>query len=176
MSMEMRAKSTVITAALAAALLLAASVAGAEEMGDFTLETADGETFTLSDHMGDKVVLITFFFSACKPCKKEHPHLQRFYEEYEDQGLLVIAVNSDEPGNISKVHQWINRYKLTFPVLLDTDSSITRQYNPDLTFPLTMIIGKDKQIHHVYQGYNAGDELQVKKDLLKLLDEKDECQ
>jgi peroxiredoxin len=170
----MKMKTTMIKNILLGALavlLPAAAWAGGDEMGDFTLETADGGTFTLGDHLGDEVVVITFFFTTCKPCKKEHPHLQRFYEQFTERGLLVVAVSSDEPGNTSKVQGWINRYKLTFPVLLDKDSAVTRQYNPDMSFPLTLLIGRDKQIHHIYQGYNAGDEVQMEQDLLKLLGE-----
>jgi len=144
--------------------------ATAQEMGDFTLETLDGELFTLSDHLGEKVILLTFFTSYCKPCMEEHPHLQRFWRDYGGQGLLVIAVNSDEPGNISKVHGWVRRYRLTFPVLLDGDFSITRQYDPDETFPLTMLIGRDRQVHHIYAGYNPGDEKGLEEDLIVLLE------
>jgi len=142
----------------------------AQEIGGFTLETLDGDLFTLSDYLGEKVILLTFFTSYCKPCMEEHPHLERFFKEYGEQGLLVVAVNSDEPGNISKVHNWVRRYRLTFPVLLDGDFSITRQYDPDETFPLTMLIGRDKQVKHVYAGYNPGDEKELEEDLLELLE------
>jgi peroxiredoxin len=142
----------------------------AQEMGDFTLETTGGELFTLSDYLGEKVILITFFTAYCKPCMEEHPQLERMWREYGERGLLVVAVNSDEPGNIAKVHNWIRRYKLTFPVLLDSDFAITRQYDPDETFPLSLLIGRDRRIQHIYSGYNTGDEKEIEADLLELLE------
>ena len=151
------------------AALLAAVPAGGQQMGSFTLETAAGGIFSIGDHLGDKVVLMTFFTTWCKPCMKEHPHLQRFWKKYEDDGLMVIAISSDEPGSISEVRAWIRRYKLTFPVLLDTDFAVTRQYDPDESFPLTMLIGRDGVVHHIYQGYTAGDEAEMEDDLVELL-------
>jgi len=162
-----------VKACVAITLLLPAAVpAVAQEMGDFTLETLDGEFFTLSDHLGEKVILLTFFTTYCKPCMKEHPHLQRFWKKYGDEGLLVFAINSDEPGGIGEVRSWVRRYRLTFPVLLDGDFAITRQYDPDESFPLTMLIGRDKVIRHIYQGYNPGDERELEKDIIELLGEK----
>ena len=154
---------------LALLAMLYAAPAPAQQMGTFTLETADGEVLSIGDYLGDKVVLMTFFTTWCKPCMKEHPHLQDFWEDYEDDGLMVIAISSDEPGSISEVRAWIRRYKLTFPVLLDSDFAVTRQYDPDESFPLTMLIGRDGVIHHIYQGYNAGDEAEMEDDLLELL-------
>lgn len=168
----MRVRISGCIAAVFSVLTMAGPVA-AQEMGDFTLETLDGDTFTLSDYLGEKVMLITFFTTYCNPCKKEHPHLQRMQDEHADKGLQVIAISSDEPGNITKVRSWVHRYHLKFPILLDSDSAITRQYDPDQTFPLTLLVGFDGKIRGIYQGYTAGDEIQLEADVVKLLEEKE---
>ena len=156
---------------LAAVLLLLPAAVRAQEMGDFTMEMLDGDLFTLGDYLGEKVIVITFFTYWCVPCAQEHPHLQRFYDEYGERGLLVVAISSDEPGDYSRVRLHVNRYHLSFPVVLDSDFSATRRYNPDLNFPLTMLVGRDRQIHHIYQSYRPGDELELEEDILALLDE-----
>jgi len=51
----------------------------------------------------------------------------------------------------------VQRYKPAFPVLLDSDSSITRQYDPDLTFPLTLLISPEDRIEKVDNGYLPGE-------------------
>lgn len=48
---------------------------------DFTAETISEERLSLSDFRGN-FVLIDFWGSWCKPCRKENPEMVRFYNEY----------------------------------------------------------------------------------------------
>jgi hypothetical protein len=58
---------------------------------------------------------------------------------------------------------------MNFPVLLDEDSSIASIYNPRKSAPLSAIIDKSGRIAAVREGYNAGDEAYVLKDVEKAL-------
>lgn len=94
---------------------------------DFTLQTIDGETYTLSDLQGS-AVLVNMWATWCPPCKAEMPAMQKVYEEYKDQGLVVLAVNSTFQDTQSNIAPFIEEYSLTFPILLDTTSQVTRAY------------------------------------------------
>jgi thiol-disulfide isomerase/thioredoxin len=48
---------------------------------DFTLQTFDGDSLTLSQQRG-KVVLINFWASWCGPCRTEAPDLNAIWGEY----------------------------------------------------------------------------------------------
>ena len=59
---------------------------------DFTLQTPEGETFTLSELRG-QAVLVNLWATWCPPCRAEMPAMQKMYDEYKDQGFVVLAVN-----------------------------------------------------------------------------------
>jgi cytochrome c biogenesis protein CcmG, thiol:disulfide interchange protein DsbE len=94
---------------------------------DFTLQTITGETYTLSDLQGS-AVLVNMWATWCPPCKAEMPAMQKVYEEYKDQGLVVLAVNSTFQDTQANIAPFIEEYGLTFPILLDTTSQVTRAY------------------------------------------------
>jgi peroxiredoxin len=136
---------------------------------DFTARDVDGNNFRLSDHIGKEVILIDFWATWCTPCLAEMPHLERMWEQNKSRGFLVVAVSMDGPESIADVPAFAKRNQMNFTVLLDEDSSIAGIYNPRKSAPLGVIIDKGGHISAVREGYNAGDEAFVEKDVLKAL-------
>ena len=54
-------------------------------------------------------------------------------------------------------------------VLLDAETRVVNTYNPRKDMPWTMVIGKDKKIHHKKKGFTDGDEKKLKKWVEELL-------
>lgn len=48
------------------------------------------------------VYVIEFWATWCGPCKKSIPHLTALQEEFEDQGLTIIGVSTEEADTVSK--------------------------------------------------------------------------
>lgn len=119
---------------------------GAREAPVFQLPGLDGEIYSLSDFRGEPVV-ISFFATWCAPCRQELPLLQKIYKEYEEKALLnVLVIDSGEPQN--KVEAFAEELGLTFPVLLDEEGKVVRDYGvlylPTLYFvdPLGNLAGQ----------------------------------
>ncbi len=136
---------------------------------DFTTRDVDGKTVRLSDHLGKKTILIDFWATYCEPCRAEFPHLQKLYDAQKSKGFIVLAVSMDGPETIATVPQIAKSYDLSFPVLLDEDSSIASMYNPKKSAPLSVLIDKSGKIVRVREGYNPGDEKLVEDDVVKLV-------
>jgi len=166
-------RASALLGALAVILCACSDVKSAADVGtsaqDFTARDTDGNTFRLSDHIGKEVVLIDFWATWCVPCLAEMPHLERMYQQYKSRGFLVVAVSMDGPETIADVPAFAKRNQMNFTVLLDEDSSIASIYNPRKSAPLSTIIDKAGHISAVREGYNAGDEAYVEKDVLKAL-------
>jgi len=62
---------------------------------EFTLEDLQDEELSLSDFLG-QVVILDFWASWCPPCRYSMPHLENLGTSYRDRGLVVLGVNLDE--------------------------------------------------------------------------------
>lgn len=149
-----------------AAAPAAAPVRNAE---DFALRDVEGHDVRLSNYTG-KVVLLDFWQTWCIPCAAEIPHLQRFYETYKDKGFVVLGISMDGPETVAQVGPFVQRYGLTFPVLLDEETRVTALYNPARSAPLSVLIGRDGRIVRTREGYDAGDEKLIETDVQKALE------
>lgn len=141
----------------------------ASKLPDFTLETIDGGEFTLSDHLGDKVVVMSFWATWCMPCLAELPHLEDLYQEEKDNGLMIVALSMDEPTTVAEVAPTAQRLGLTLPVALDTEQRAVRLYNRARSAPMTVVIDKKGRIVHASAGYNPGDEVSLAEEVRGLL-------
>jgi thiol-disulfide isomerase/thioredoxin len=107
-----------------------------------------GNLVRVSDYTG-RPVLINTWATWCPPCKSEMPLLDRFYQQYKDQGLVVLAVNgSEEPDKVSK---FIQESKFSFPVLLDVTGEAISKLGI-VNFPTSILVGRDGMVKYIYIG------------------------
>ena len=96
-----------------------------QEAPDFTLTTLDGTPMRLKDLRG-KVVFLNLWATWCPPCREELPTMVRFYQEYRDRGVEILAVSEDtDPRAVRKM---VARQGLTFPVLMDENKRVYGLY------------------------------------------------
>lgn len=135
---------------------------------DFTLPTLDGKNASLSDYKG-KVVLIDFWSTTCDPCLVEMPHIVDIYNKNKDKGFIVLAVSLDGPDERSKVSQVVHQKKMTFPVLLDEETSVVARYNPKKEMPYSVLVDKSGAIVKSFPGYTPGNEKKLAQEIEALL-------
>jgi len=85
------------------------------QQADFTLTELGGKTWTLKEQRG-KVVVLNFWATWCPPCRKEMPDLETLYQQFKEQGLVILAISDEDAG---KVKPFIAQQKVTYPILLD---------------------------------------------------------
>jgi peroxiredoxin len=144
------------------------SAAGAQAP-DFTLRDYEGRQVSLAEHFGKRVVLLDFWATWCVPCEAEMPHLERLYQRYRDQGFVIYAVAMDGPETVASVGPLARRLGVTFPVLLDEETRVTAIYNPHRTAPLSVLIDRQGRIVKTHQGYVAGDEVTLEREIAALV-------
>lgn len=142
---------------------LAASVAPSFSLRDLT-----GRTHTLAQYKG-KVVVLSFWATWCGPCQVEMPHLQKIHTDLGAQGLVLLGISADDAKSAAMVPNIVKAKGLTYPILLDTNSTVVASYNPAKTLPYTAIIDRTGALVQTHAGYNPGDEVRLREELTALL-------
>ena len=117
---------------------------------DFTLQTLDGNTITLSDLRG-RPVLINIWASWCGPCKYEMPAIQRVYEVFRDREFIVLGVNLTKQDNLTAVIQFVEEHDLAFPILLDSEGLVANTYKLR-GLPVSFFIDREGVVQSVVIG------------------------
>ncbi len=132
---------------------------------DFALRTLAGPNLRLQEQRG-KVVMINFWATWCGPCRQEMPHLSRLYDKYRAAGFVLLGVNVDDDAR--RASEMAQRLALPFPVLFDTEKTVSRLYDLG-TMPSSVLIDRDGKVRYVHAGYQAGFEDQYEKQIRELL-------
>ncbi|MDE1043911.1 MAG: TlpA disulfide reductase family protein [Nitrospinaceae bacterium] len=109
----------------------------------FSLRNLKGNMEGLDDHLG-KVIVVNFWATWCVPCVKEMPSFENLYRRYRSQGLTLLAVSLDK-GDSTKVQEFADKHKLSFPILLDTKGVAEKLY-PSFSIPFTYVIDKQGRV------------------------------
>ena len=112
-----------------------------QSIDDFTVEK-------LNEYRG-QVVVLNFWAKWCKPCRVEMPDLEAVYQEYREQGVVVLAVNVSESS--PDIADFAEELGLTFPILRDSKQEAMREYNVKI-LPTTCFIDREGRVRHSRVG------------------------
>ncbi len=128
----------------------------------------NGNKIALHDLRG-KVVVLNFWSVSCAPCIQEMPQWSGLYQQYQTQGLSLIAIAA--PGDAPNyVLDFTRRFQLPFPVALDPAGNHALAFGPIKALPTTFIIDKHHKIVQHYIG--VPDFTQVQATLKQLLQDR----
>lgn len=98
-----------------------------------------GGTIDLTTFRG-KPVWVNFMGTYCPPCRDEFPVMNRFYTQYSDDGLVVLAIDvREDEGTVAAFAQGLNA---TFPMGLDGDGAAQQAWEA-VVLPVHFWIDKD---------------------------------
>ena len=117
---------------------------------DFELKTPTGETVRLFDLRG-QAVLVNLWATWCPPCRAEMASIEKIYQEYKDKRFVVLAVNMTYQDDSLAVMPFVNKQKLTFPILLDETGDMANAYQLR-SLPSSYFIRPDGIINEVVIG------------------------
>lgn len=132
---------------------------------DFNVTLMNGEPFQLSAQQG-KVVVMNIWATWCAPCHDETPDFVELYNEYGDDGLVILGVSIDEQGP-SVVKPFMEKYSVNYPMVID-DGTIMNKYGPTMGIPTSYIIDKQGDLRYFSVGALTKKELEPRlKELLQ---------
>lgn len=96
-----------------------------------------------------KVVLVNFWATWCEPCEREMPAMERLYEGLRGEEFELVAVAIDETE--AEVQKFQDRYKLSFPIVLDLDQKVNQSYQT-MGVPESLLLDRGGRIIERYVG------------------------
>jgi len=90
------------------------------------LTDLDGQPVVLADLRG-RPVWVVFWATWCPPCQRETPDLRATYEAHIQDGLVMVAVDIQEPAEL--VREYARKFGLTYRIGLDTTGAISEAYS-----------------------------------------------
>jgi len=71
-------------------IIVLISLLNSEPIQEFSLPDINNQSFSIANHLGEKMIVIDFWASWCAPCMRLLPELDKIDQTYED--VMVIAV------------------------------------------------------------------------------------
>ena len=77
--------------------------------------------------------------------------MERLYQKFRQQGLVVLAVSNDSEGSARSVARFVKENGFTFPVGLDPGLRVANLYGVRV-LPASLIIDRKGSITHIALG------------------------
>ncbi len=132
--------------------------AGAEDhpmlgktLEDFSVETIDGETFSLSGALREKkMVLLNLWAIYCGPCEMEFPYMEEAYQQFSDRAA-VIALSIDPADTKERLQDYAASHGMTFAVGSDSATNLASRF-VSTGIPTTVVIDRFGKVALVHAG------------------------
>jgi thiol-disulfide isomerase/thioredoxin len=107
-----------------------------------TATDLEGRSWTLDDADG-RLTWVNFWATSCEPCRTEMPAMQVLSERHADD-LLVLGVDWGEERDA--VADWVARYAIGFPILLDPSLENYYRWSGTDGLPRHYFVGADGRV------------------------------
>jgi peroxiredoxin Q/BCP len=127
---------------------------------EFELSNQDGETVSLDDYAGQRVVLYFYPRADTPGCTREAKGFSESLDACAERDVVVIGV-SDDP--VEALDSFDEKYDLGFTLLSDEGGEVATAYESygertigdetlEISFRNTYLIGPDGEIERAYEG------------------------
>jgi peroxiredoxin len=121
----------------------------------FELPAMDGSKFSLQDALSKGPVVAVFFKISCPVCQYALPYFERIYKSYGNGKFSIVGISQNEKKDTA---EFMKRYGVTFPVLLDDTMSFPASNAYGLTnVPTAFWISEDGEIEISSVGWSRQD-------------------
>lgn len=129
------------------------------------------------DQLKGKVVAVHFYAYQCINCQRNFPHYQRWHQDYADDGLVVIGIQTPETSaerDFDRVARAARSDGFQYPVVLDSASLNWKAYGTRM-WPTVYLIDKQGFLRRWWEGelnwQGATGEQQLRATIEQMLEE-----
>ena len=113
-----------------------------EQAPDFEVTLFDGSSFRLSDQIGQRSVVLNFWFPSCPPCRAEMPDFEDAWQQLKGEDVLFLGLFVPQGFDSEQdARDFVQELGLTYQFATDNMAQITLEYRLAY-FPTTIFIDK----------------------------------
>ena len=118
-----------------------------EQAKSFTLPNINGSPYS----QGSGAALLIFFETDCPTCQLTFPYLEKLAKIYDV--FTIIGISQDDE---IATQEFVERHKISFPILLDHDLSVSRAYDP-VAVPTLFLLNQTGKIVFTQIAFDKND-------------------
>lgn len=127
-------------------------------MPNLEVKTINGKMISARSILENKVTVISFWATWCKPCVKELNAINEALPDWEEEvDFKMIAISIDDSRSEHRVAPFVKGRAWEFDVYLDPNSELKRALNA-LNVPHTFLFDAKGKLVWQHSGYREGDE------------------
>jgi len=114
---------------------------------------AKGGPIKLGDYSG-KVLLVNFWATWCGPCRIETPELVKLHKEYQDRGVEMVGLSTEDPdASAQSVDDFVREFNVDYHIgWARRDVALTLMQGVT-NIPQSFIIARDGRIVRRFVGF-----------------------
>lgn len=113
---------------------------------------SNGTLFRINDYIGEKIIILDFWYTHCPPCVLAIPALSELSSQYQD--IIVLGLNSIDNQSRSQksLKEFLDRRKINYDIIM-TQAEVDMMYKVS-RYPSLYIIDLDGKIAYAEVGYD----------------------
>lgn len=134
---------------------------------DLSITTIAGKPFKLHELTGqNRVVVMNFWATWCRPCVEELPDMEKVHLAYRDKGVSFVGIAAQDDA--WEVKEFLAKHPVTYDIALDDQKDIADAFGGVKALPTTFFLDRENNVVKYHKGYLARKELEENlRELLK---------
>jgi cytochrome c biogenesis protein CcmG, thiol:disulfide interchange protein DsbE len=148
-----------VLTALLVSLSLLCSAGDGDKIPNVTVKKLNGGKVSSATFSNNgKPMIISFWATWCKPCKKELDAIHENYSDWvKETGVKLIAISIDDARSSGKVVTDVKTKGWEFEIYIDENQDFKRAMNVN-NVPFTFIVDGTGRVVWSHNSYSEGDE------------------
>ncbi|MFM1894982.1 MAG: hypothetical protein RLZZ385_56 [Pseudomonadota bacterium] len=139
---------------IAGSFALATSLSFAEEwlksISEFTLQDHLGNTQSLDMYQDKKFIVFYVQGNGCPIARIALPNLREVRDEFESQGIVFLAFNSNIQDNMAAIQKEVANFGIDFPVMKDEGQVLAKALGVERTAEVFIVDPRTRDV--LYRG------------------------
>jgi thiol-disulfide isomerase/thioredoxin len=120
------------------------------KINEHSIRMLDGGEAKITDLVGNnKVVLVNFWATWCRPCRREIPELIALQQDFKDKGVEVIGLTIEDPAMMQEgVKSFAERAKINYKIGFSSEElfMLFNGTDPQSVIPQTFIFDRSGKL------------------------------